>query len=389
MIVAQISYLLTPLRSGKLELGSAKMKALKPDNRSRNFGGFGNFSFGNDYRPTTISSMPLSLEVQSPTSQPWLPLAQLQLKQKWESDITQPVVAGTPLIRTLTLIAKGMGGQATPNLEAFVPKTSDFRVRTPKPEIERGILNDKKTPISQITQSFSLIPLNIGTLQLPAIRIPWWNVQTKKLMWAQLPAQTIQVLPNQNYSTPSHVMAPTIPTKTESQPTPTPVAVRQPVSQPLYFSQAQYGLLACAIVALIIALGHSWFGRRVEFQKKRQSPVSSKPARMSESMFKKRLDTLTEAVAIKQLFQEYAHLRWQTPQNASLQTIVQHATTHIHNGELLAGLVKELNAALYGQQGFDLKSWKESCGLILGNLKEKKRAKLEDETVIFAPLNPV
>jgi hypothetical protein len=69
IIVAQITYLLTPLRSGKLELDSAKMKALKPDNRNNRFGG--NFlSFGIDYHAITIGSAPLTLDVQPPTTQP-------------------------------------------------------------------------------------------------------------------------------------------------------------------------------------------------------------------------------------------------------------------------------------------------------------------------------
>ncbi|EDN67666.1 conserved hypothetical protein, secreted [Beggiatoa sp. PS] len=388
VIVAQITYLLTPLRSGKLELDSAKMKALKPDNRNNSFGR-NVFSFGMDYRPTTIGSAPLTLDVQPPTTQPWLPLTNLELEQKWESDITQPVIAGTPLIRTLTLVANGMGGQSPPDLEAFVPETADFRVRTPKPEIERGILKDKNTPISNITQSFSLIPLNTGTLQLPAIRIPWWHVQQKKLIWAELPAQTIQVKLNPNNFVPSNVVTTNTQTTTPIAPTPVTQPI-QPISQPIYYSQTQQVLLAIAIFALIIALGQSWYSRRVEYKAAQKRSLVTSPSRMSDATFKKRLASTDKLADIKKTIQEYAHLRWQTPKNASLQTIAQYLTVHTDDDDATAKLFKELNAALYGgNQAFDLTDWKKRCGVTLTQLKNKKRSFETEQKIVFGPLNPV
>jgi hypothetical protein len=382
VIVAQITYLLTPLRSGQFELESAKMKALKPDNRNNRFGG-NFFSFGMDYRPTTIGSAPLTLDVQPPTTQPWLPLTNLKLEQKWETDITQPVIAGTPLIRTLTLNANGMGGQSPPNLEAFVPETADFRVRTPKPEIERGLLKDKNIPISNITQSFSLIPLNTGTLQLPAIRIPWWHVEQKKLMWAELLPQTIQVKPNQNSVAPANIVA------AAPQTTTAPTAVtqpNQPVSQPIYYSQTQQVLLAIAVFALMIALGQSWHNRRIEYKTtQKRSPL---PSRMSDATFKKRLASTDELANIKKTIQEYAHLRWQTPKNASLQAIAQNLTVQTNDDGSTNQLFKEFNAALYGNQAFDLTDWKKRCSVTLTTLKDKKFSERK-EKVVFGPLNPI
>ncbi len=378
MIIAQVTYILTPLRSGTLELGSGKMKGLIPDNRSlgNNF-----FSFNMNYRPTTISSSPITLDVQPPsTSQPWLPLLNLELQQKWESDLSKPVTAGTPLIRTFTLVAKGMGGQSPPKLESFVPASADFRVRSPKPEIERAVLADHKTPRSTITQSFSLIPLNIGALQLPAVRIPWWDVQHKKLAWAELPAQTLQVIPNQNDLMPGGK-------ETVTAATPETIVTRQSVPQMVSFNQTQYALFTVAVFALLIALWQSWYTRR-----KQLVPVpasDTKPSRMSDSVFKKRLASSNELAAIKGLIQEYAHLRWQTPINASLQTIAQHLTADDAQRQQLIDLFQELNAALYGgKQTFDLVDWKKRCGALLTHLKGKKISKHGDTPVVFGPLNP-
>jgi hypothetical protein len=387
MIIAQITYILTPLRSGKLELGTAKMKAMKPDRRGNSFGN-SFFSLGPDYRPTTISSVPLTLQVQPPqvSQHPWLPLTHLRLKQNWESDIQKPVTAGVPLIRTLTLVAQGMGGQALPKLTAFVQSNADFRVRTPKPETERGILPDRKTPVSTIIQSFSLIPLNTGKLQLPAIRIPWWNVKKNILTWAELPAQTIEVIPNQNYITPQNNMTSSNVVTTEPK---TVTVVNQPTSQPTYFSQAQQVLLALAISALLIALWHSWYTRyRLSKNEHQRHIADKKSSWMSDAVFKKRLESTTELATIKQLIQEYAHLRWQISKNASLQTIAQHLTKHYVGSGQTTDLFKDFNAALYGKQAFDLMDWKKRCRILLTRLKEKKGFR-EKEEAVFGPLNPV
>ncbi|MDM8559607.1 BatD family protein [Candidatus Parabeggiatoa sp. HSG14] len=389
MIVAKVTYILTPLRSGKLELGSAKMKAMKPDSRGNNFGN-SFFSFGPDYRPTTISSKPFTLKVQPPqiSQHPWLPLTYLRLKQNWESDIQKSVIVGVPLIRTLTLVAQSMGGQAPPNLTAFVQSNADFRVRAPKPETERGILQDRKTPVTTITQSFSLIPLNTGQLQLPAIRIPWWNVKKNALAWAELPTQTIKVIPNQNYMTPQSQMTPANIATTASPPQKITV-VNQPASQQIYFSQAQQALLALAISALLIALWHSWYTRyRLGSKMEYQRQVGDKKSWMSDAVFKKRLESSNELAAIKQLIQEYAHLRWQISKNASLQTIAQHLTKHYVGSGQTADLFNEFNAALYGKQTFDVMDWKKRCGILLTRLKEKKGFREKEETV-FGPLNPI
>ncbi|RKZ50710.1 MAG: hypothetical protein DRR16_06645 [Candidatus Parabeggiatoa sp. nov. 3] len=379
MIVAEITYILTPLRSGQLEIGPVKMKALKQNNNQGFGGSF--FNFGSDYRPTTITSSPLTLDVQAPISHPWLPLNDLQLQHKWESDISQPVIAGTPLIWTLTLRAEGMGGQSPPQLETFVQSNADFRVRSPKPEIERVVLSDSKTPVSTITQSFSLIPVNTGTLSLPAIRIPWWDVQNQRQAVVELPAQVIQVKPNQNLMMPTNVMgmassaaAPAVQT-----------IVNQPVAQPMFFSQAQYAFLIMAVLALLIALVQSRTNRR---QFVAVTPVpKTQTARMTEAVFKKRLAAADELAEIKGLIQEYAHLSWQTPKNASLQAIAQHLAVHYVGSQPAADLLQELNAACYGKQAFDLGDWKNRCVLLLSRFKEKKRLKQKAQ-VVFGPLNP-
>ncbi len=364
VIVAQMTYLLTPLRSGKLKLDIGKMRGLKPDNRHNTLGG-GFFNF-NNYRSITISSSPITLEVQAPpTSEPWLPLQNLQLSQKWESDISKPVIAGTPLVLNLKLIAEGMGGQALPKLEHLIQNTVDFKIRSPKPEIKRTFLPNKKIPASTITSSFSIIPINIGALELPAIRIPWWDLQNQKLAWAELPAQTIQVIANA-----SNVIVDKVPAEIVQQ----KLVIRQ-----LAFTNTQYACLILAILALLTALWQSWYGRH-------NITVPKLKPSMSNSTFKRRLTALDRLPEIKLLIQEYAHLRWQTAKNSSLQAIAN----QLPMTNQLTELFNELNAAMYGSKRvfdlFDLLDWKQRCINLFGQLKTEKSSKSAE--IVFNPLNP-
>ena len=378
MMVAQISYILTPLRSGQLDLGMGKMKGLKPDNRRSAFGS-GFFSF-NNYRVITLSSLPKVLEVQPPPpslQQPWLPLKSLKLTQNWESDIHQPVVVGVPLVRTLTLIAEGMGGQSPPALDELVAAGQDFRVRSPKPEVERGLSGDKKTPLSTITQSFSLIPLKVGSLSLPAVRIPWWNVEKHSLVWAELPAQTVEVVNPSNFTSPG-VAAVEMGTGV--------VISRSPL---VHFSQVQYVLLSVAVLMLLIALWQSWSLRRRGVVS--LSETDDEPSRMSKAAFRKRLSSMEALPAIKQLIQKYAHLRWQTPVNVPLRTLAELLKERCQNGEGVGELFREFEVAWYGgQEEFDLTDWKQRCGVLLIHLREKSVSKVRGRgQVVLQPLNPV
>lgn len=376
LFVSEINYLLTPLRSGRLDLGTARMKALKMNPRNNTFGN-SFFSFNLDSHPVTLSTdTPLKLEVQAPVHQPWLPLKNLTLKQKWDQDVTQSVLVGVPLILTLTLVAEEMGGQPLLSLENFMqlPHT-EFRIRSPKPEIERKLLPDGKTPGTQALQTFSITPLKTGTLHLPAVRIPWWNTQKNSLAWAELPAQTLSVIPNQATYTPK-LEEPLSKLVTSSP----PVFVTQYTS----LSPAQYVFLTLSLIALFIALWQSYSSHRLAALPHQENKS------LSLSTFKKRLQQTQDMLVIKQLIQEYAHSHWHLPQHASLHHIAHYLNEHYEEGEAYHRLFKELDAALYGHHEIFLEGWKKKLEVKISYLKEKKRTQRAQHVqgTTFSPLNP-
>lgn len=389
MVVNEIKYLLTPLRSGQLDLSSAKIKGLQPDTRSNRVNN-SFFSFSTDYRPLTVSSEPLTVAVQpSPVTapSPWLPLNNLTLAQTWESEISQPVIVGVPLIRSLTLTAAGMGAQPGPELDKLA-HGPEFRSRNPKPETQRQLAADGKTPISIIKQTVSLIPLHTGKLSLPAIRIPWWNVQTHTLQWAELPAQTLEVIPSPTQTTavPQTLPMPLVATTAAA------TTVTRVVSTEVNFSQLQYVLLALSILTLLMALGHSWSRRRRELTafKNAAATSSGRMRRMSDSTLKQRLHATDELAVLKQVLQEYAQARWQTSPQISLPQLASYLIVHYENGQGVAAALTALNAALYGSQTLLLMEWRTNLISNLSRLKEIKSTGKQEEFEInrLEPFNP-
>ncbi len=119
---------------------------------------------------------------------PWLPAQQLQLMEDWPSEMNS-FVQGEPVTRTLSIKAEGLTA-------AQIPTIPDENIDGLKQYPDQPMLNDIKND-SGITgyrvEKIAFVPTLAGTLQLPAIEIPWWNTKTNRREVARIPAREITV----------------------------------------------------------------------------------------------------------------------------------------------------------------------------------------------------
>ncbi|WP_353571024.1 BatD family protein [Candidatus Albibeggiatoa sp. nov. BB20] len=357
-IVHEIEYLLTPMQSGAIDLGIIKMRASKLDdnNQSGQYGGL--FSF-NAYRQVTIAAKPVSLNVQMPKPsqmQTWLPLLNLKIDATWESDIEQAVTVGVPLIRTIKIIATGMGGQPFPDLEQLITGNDDFRIRHSKPESERKLLANTRIPANYITQTLSIIPLQVGEITIPKLRILWWDINEKQITSVEIPAQALTVQANPNaIPSPQAIVNPMA--IQQQMPVTTQTIVQ--VQQVHKLSKIQLSLLGGSVMALIIALFQSWW-KQTEV-KNQVKPTQSDHHALSKKQFKQQLSTALTALQIQQLLQQFAHEQWQLSKNSALSHIGQVMQQQLTQGEALADMLRTLEKALYAEQSeFNLAQWKQA-----------------------------
>ncbi len=332
VMVTDVVYLVTPTAPGAWALDASKVKGLKADKRNHsNNNSF--FSFDTNFRPFTTTSNPVALDVRAPTQQPWLPAKNVTLTQRWETAIDKAVPRGEPLVRTLVLTAEGVGAQPLPKLEELLTSNDEFRVRSPKPETERKFQADHKTPLSVVTQTFSLIPLKTGTITLPALRISWWDIEKQQMRWAELPAQTLNVVEN-----PQLVTATAPPNSVPATP-----EVRI-VTETARFDGLQYTFLGISLVALCFG----WW--QVRRSQPIVRPTSPPPAHLTFAELLRQIQATEQLTELHSLIQKVAQHHWGFPGGISLHTLAQQI--HPQDAEF-AEVLKKLDAALYGQRTFE------------------------------------
>lgn len=118
----------------------------------------------------------------------WLPATGLALEESGLPPSLE-VTTGENLTREIRMTAAGLPSETLPPLPDQVP--DGLRSYPEAPE-----RNTETTPTgltSSLSQSVALVPVQPGTMTLPAIRIPWWDTEADRERVAVIPARTLEV----------------------------------------------------------------------------------------------------------------------------------------------------------------------------------------------------
>ena len=142
-------------------------------------------------RRVRLASQPAEVTVKprSPAAaSPWLPARALTLAEEWSEDPPR-LVAGEPVTWTLRLGATGLAGEQLPPID--LPELGSVRVYPDQPSIETRAGRDAVhgTRIQRI----AMVPGVAGTLELPELRVEWWDVEADAPRTALIPARTLTV----------------------------------------------------------------------------------------------------------------------------------------------------------------------------------------------------
>jgi hypothetical protein len=186
--VTERKYAIFPQKSGKVTIKPLILTAEVVVSARQGFG------FFNSTQTKRVASKEITLDVKPApatfTGSHWLSAEQLEVKQEWSGDFQQMKV-GEPLTRTLTLIAKGATVGSLPELSS---SKTDAQLKTYP---DQPILKEQKTTdglLAMREEKIAIIPSKTGNYTLPAVKIPWFNTQTKKIETATIPETTISVV---------------------------------------------------------------------------------------------------------------------------------------------------------------------------------------------------
>lgn len=182
-IVTGFIYQVTPLRPGRIEIPTIRVTG-EQEGRA----GYGRG--GSEYDAASQQTLALNVKPTDPSSNPWLPLEQLTLQSRISDN--GKAVAGKPITLTIEMNAVGASGNLLPSLERQL-RSDAFRVYRERTRTDTK-LNKKGTKIlGQRVESFTLVPQFGGELQLPDLRLPWWNTRTNMPQHASVPVKPIAV----------------------------------------------------------------------------------------------------------------------------------------------------------------------------------------------------
>lgn len=136
----------------------------------------------------TINVLPIPAPPADYPDAMWLPARDVQLSEEW-SRPPEEMDAGEPVTRHVTVSALGQIETQLPAIEP--PEVDGLSVYADKPELSRmneagGIRGIRK-------DQYAIIGLADGDVQLPELRVPWWDIAAGEWKVASLPARTLTI----------------------------------------------------------------------------------------------------------------------------------------------------------------------------------------------------
>ena len=180
-------YVIFPQRSGPLQIPDILFRGEVTDGSS-------NFVFRNmNTRRVTAFIEGVTIEVKErPASLPrgggWLPVTGLALEETWSGDLGALKV-GDSVVRTLILRAEGLDGAVLP---PFSPENIQGLNLYPDPaDITRTFVDG--SIVGTRIETTTYVALEAGVIEVPALDIAWWDVNSDSARTTSLPATRFEV----------------------------------------------------------------------------------------------------------------------------------------------------------------------------------------------------
>lgn len=204
--VTEQGYIMRPQRSGPIEIEPVTLNAKIPGYSSSSQSADMAQLLGRGGVPTpwlqntpdfardvALKSNPVTVNVKERPADAtgwFLPSRGVTIASRW-SKPPDTAKVGETLTRTIRLEARGTAAnQLPPIVPAEVPGLRQYEESS---KADSRPVQGEAGAI--LMKTISVVPTRAGTYTLPAIEVPWWNIDTQKQEMVTLPAETIQIQP--------------------------------------------------------------------------------------------------------------------------------------------------------------------------------------------------
>lgn len=185
--IIERQFVLIPQQSGEFTINGPVFQGEVVANTRQSFGFFNRTQTVNRVGPSLSLKV---LPVPDSVTDAFLPSEFVDLRDEWSSDLNEWRV-GEPVTRTLSLTAVGLTESLLPEIDDTYPPD----IKTYPDQADTASVEQDQQLVSQRNESTALIPSRAGTFVLPEVTVEWFNIVTKQLETARLPARSVTVLP--------------------------------------------------------------------------------------------------------------------------------------------------------------------------------------------------
>jgi hypothetical protein len=375
-LVYELSYAIFPQQAGELTVPELVFNAVQPVTRRTMF------DFPGQGRRLRKMSPQLHLTVKpipkNFTGQTWLPAKNLTLTQNW-NDTEQTVGVGDSVTRNISIEADGLLAAQLPAIES--PQLDNARIYSDQPTLDdqqsAGGIRGKRT------DNMAVLPSRAGDLQLPEVRVTWWDVDSDTEKVATLPPSTL------------HITGGTQPAQAAAQPPASKTAASAPAAAavapaatPVADTTAvRWWQLATLLLALAW-LATLYFNWRLRHRASAPAPAAapSSPASASETAAFDRLKETCragDAAAARTALNDWARIFYRASRRQTLEQMIPAS-----GSAALLREVQQLDNRLFGTHP-ESGDWNgENLLSVVRELRRAKTAPGDHATPALSPLYP-
>ncbi len=298
----------------------------------------------------------------------WLPAREVEISEEWSREFDE-LTAGEPISRNITVSALGQLETQIPVTEP--PETTGINVYPDRPALNRRVVADGIVGIR--TDQYAMIGSRSGEIVLPAIELPWFDIDDEEWRVATLPAQTVTILPGEDALPPIE----DVEVATEVADTETATEPSAPIAEQSDFWRQIATILAAVWLLTLIAW---WWSSRPRRDEREPAPVPIHKLQARQLRAARKSAIENDAGGVRAAMLEWAKLEWPESPPRSIGALAARVA------EPAAGELMKLSQASYGPQEAAING--EALASAVRSIRAKPASGTADSADPLPPLMP-
>lgn len=309
----------------------------------------------------TITVLPIPVPPADYPDAAWLPARDVRLSEEWSREPGE-IAAGEPVTRKVTISVLGQIETQIPALEP--PVVEGMNVYADKPDLSRLFEAEGIRGVRR--EQYAMIGFRGGLVEVPAVEVPWWDIETREWRVARLPSRTIRVEAPETI-----VVAPPV-AEQESA----PEEAGESTMLPDGFWKRVSELIAAAWLLTVIAWWWSSRERHRQIREPEPAPIYKQQARFVRAA--KKAAMAGDKAGVRAALVEWGRLQWPDDAPRSVGELAARVTSPLRDE------LRTLSATSYGTTAGE---WNGSA--LAQALRSINIVMEHDEVALDDPLPPL